>query len=160
MGRCEACKEGYVSRWGSLECLRCPSGSVNNTCKCSKGHVWKWDYEYPEKGKCLPIISIKTLKILVGVLTVITVMACLIVLLLVLKEKRRRACETTIAPVIFNRTVTDTYESRELTEKRSLEETVRQIQATEGEEGRFVAPQITAEAEDLGYENHIYEIVE
>ena len=148
---CEKC--GYVSRGGSLQCLRCPSGYENNTCECSKGLVWVGDSE----GKCLPIIShlhiiIKTLKAMVGVLTFMT---CILVFILILRERGRRASEQNMAPIILI-TEDDSSEYMKLTggtESQPLEETMRETQA--GEEGEYVAFQITAEA--LEDENHIYE---
>ena len=146
-GTCERCMDGYVSRGGSLECLKCPLGSVNNTCKCSKGHVWEWGDEN-SKGKCLHIISQlliknKTLKILVGVLTVIS---CLAVLILIIRGTRRGAPELIMAPVILI-TGDDSSEYMELTgaERQPLEE----IHQVEGQPPELtMAPAILRNGDD------------
>ena len=152
--------------------------------KCSEGHVWVWDIE-----KCLPIVSQlhQTNKILKSVIGLLTVMFCLMIVLICIRERMRGAPEPNVAPVMLRtsngsaecmeltvggapeptlapvilRTSDGSSECMELTGggAHRLEDTLRGSWEEEGAE--YVAFQMAAEeGHQLRDESHIYDIME
>ncbi|KAL5267886.1 hypothetical protein ACHWQZ_G004815 [Mnemiopsis leidyi] len=129
---CLSCPEGTASPGGALQCRKCPTGSVvldnGKSCSCPAGSVWKWEEQ--SWGSCDDSQSANVWLLVLGSVTGVSVITCLLLGWLLYREKRRWRTKIETAPAVsFNTTAGEIAQQDEELRREEKEE-------EEEEEGR------------------------